>query len=284
MALTLLAPQTPMLFMGQEFAASTRFMFFADHDRRARARWCTRVGANSSAQFRAYADPSDAGADRRSAARSVLSSTRSSTGAKRKRTPSAVLVPSRSAAAARVRSGDLAPGRSTQLDGATLTEARVRAALVRRRPRRSAARREPRSRAAARYPRPSRCSRRRAVRRGSCMWSSEDPRYGGHGVASPGRRWRSRRMAARRHSARCCWRDLDGDAEAMMIRDRQIVLRGMRDRDPYVAAQSRMADHERPRRLRLRHARRHPARKYHGLFVPNLAGAEGPAHHDLALR
>jgi maltooligosyltrehalose trehalohydrolase len=31
MALTLLGPQTPMLFMGQEFAASARFMFFADH-------------------------------------------------------------------------------------------------------------------------------------------------------------------------------------------------------------------------------------------------------------
>jgi maltooligosyltrehalose trehalohydrolase len=30
-ALTLLAPQTPLLFMGQEFAACTPFMFFADH-------------------------------------------------------------------------------------------------------------------------------------------------------------------------------------------------------------------------------------------------------------
>jgi maltooligosyltrehalose trehalohydrolase len=30
-ALTLLAPQTPLLFMGQEFCASTPFMFFADH-------------------------------------------------------------------------------------------------------------------------------------------------------------------------------------------------------------------------------------------------------------
>lgn len=31
-ALTLLAPGTPMLFMGQEFAASARFLFFADHE------------------------------------------------------------------------------------------------------------------------------------------------------------------------------------------------------------------------------------------------------------
>ncbi|HEY0972270.1 MAG TPA: malto-oligosyltrehalose trehalohydrolase [Gemmatimonadales bacterium] len=31
-ALLLLGPQTPMLFMGQEFAASTPFLYFADHD------------------------------------------------------------------------------------------------------------------------------------------------------------------------------------------------------------------------------------------------------------
>ncbi|HUP95820.1 MAG TPA: malto-oligosyltrehalose trehalohydrolase [Burkholderiales bacterium] len=31
-ALLLLAPQTPMLFQGQEFAASTPFLYFADHD------------------------------------------------------------------------------------------------------------------------------------------------------------------------------------------------------------------------------------------------------------
>jgi maltooligosyltrehalose trehalohydrolase len=32
-ALTLLGPGTPMLFMGQEFAASARFLYFADHGR-----------------------------------------------------------------------------------------------------------------------------------------------------------------------------------------------------------------------------------------------------------
>jgi maltooligosyltrehalose trehalohydrolase len=32
-ALTLLAPGTPMLFQGQEFASSSRFLFFADHKR-----------------------------------------------------------------------------------------------------------------------------------------------------------------------------------------------------------------------------------------------------------
>jgi len=36
-ALTLLAPQTPMLFMGEEFAAAQPFPFFADHSERLRA-------------------------------------------------------------------------------------------------------------------------------------------------------------------------------------------------------------------------------------------------------
>ena len=55
MTLTLLGPQTPMLFMGQEFAASARFMFFADHHpelaalvHKGRREFLT--------QFRAYAD------------------------------------------------------------------------------------------------------------------------------------------------------------------------------------------------------------------------------------
>ena len=30
-ALMLLAPETPLLFMGQEFGASSPFLFFADH-------------------------------------------------------------------------------------------------------------------------------------------------------------------------------------------------------------------------------------------------------------
>ena len=54
-ALTLLAPQTPMLFMGQEFGASTTFTFFADHteklSRQVHAGRREFVG-----QFRAYAD------------------------------------------------------------------------------------------------------------------------------------------------------------------------------------------------------------------------------------
>jgi maltooligosyltrehalose trehalohydrolase len=55
MALTLLGPQTPMLFMGQEFAASTRFMFFADHQPEL-ARLVHRGRREFISQFRAYAD------------------------------------------------------------------------------------------------------------------------------------------------------------------------------------------------------------------------------------
>jgi maltooligosyltrehalose trehalohydrolase len=55
-ALTLLAPQTPLLFMGQEFNASTRFMFFADH-RRELAELVHAGRRDFVKQFRAYADP-----------------------------------------------------------------------------------------------------------------------------------------------------------------------------------------------------------------------------------
>ena len=55
MALTLLGPQTPMLFMGQEFAASARFMFFADHHAELAA--LVHKGRREFlSQFRAFAD------------------------------------------------------------------------------------------------------------------------------------------------------------------------------------------------------------------------------------
>ena len=52
-ALLLLLPQTPMLFQGQEFAASAPFLYFADHRRRAGRRWCARARASSSRSSRA---------------------------------------------------------------------------------------------------------------------------------------------------------------------------------------------------------------------------------------
>jgi maltooligosyltrehalose trehalohydrolase len=55
MALTLLGPQTPMLFMGQEFAASAPFMFFADHHAELAA--LVHKGRREFlSQFRAYQD------------------------------------------------------------------------------------------------------------------------------------------------------------------------------------------------------------------------------------
>jgi maltooligosyltrehalose trehalohydrolase len=55
MALTLLGPQTPMLFMGQEFAASARFMFFADHHEEL-ATLVHKGRREFLSQFRAYSD------------------------------------------------------------------------------------------------------------------------------------------------------------------------------------------------------------------------------------
>lgn len=53
-ALLLLGPQTPLLFMGQEFLASSRFMFFADHQ--SELRRLVHAGRRESlAQFAAYA-------------------------------------------------------------------------------------------------------------------------------------------------------------------------------------------------------------------------------------
>ena len=54
-ALLLLGPQTPLLFMGQEFFASNRFMFFADH--RNELREAVHSGRREFLrQFRSYAD------------------------------------------------------------------------------------------------------------------------------------------------------------------------------------------------------------------------------------
>lgn len=55
-ALLLLAPQTPMLFQGQEFAASTRFFYFADH-REDLALQVDRGRAQFLAQFPSLATP-----------------------------------------------------------------------------------------------------------------------------------------------------------------------------------------------------------------------------------
>lgn len=54
-ALMILTPQTPLLFMGQEFGASTPFTFFADHNEELR-RLVHRGRREFVGQFRAYAD------------------------------------------------------------------------------------------------------------------------------------------------------------------------------------------------------------------------------------
>ena len=119
------------------------------------------------------------------------------------------------------------------------------------------------------------------------LWSSEDPRYGGHGVTMP--------VA---DAGRGEWR-LPAQSAVLLVEARRDVSRPMRIRgDPGAAdraalgsrprsagaAPSRMADHERPRRLRLRHARRNSDAQVSRPVRAEPGGAEGPAHHDLALR
>ena len=55
-ALLLFAPETPMLFMGQEFAASTPFLFFTDFNPEL-GRLVTEGRRSEFAAFRAFADP-----------------------------------------------------------------------------------------------------------------------------------------------------------------------------------------------------------------------------------
>ncbi|MGH8056786.1 MAG: DUF3459 domain-containing protein, partial [Candidatus Entotheonellia bacterium] len=56
MALMLLAPETPLLFMGQEFGASSPFLFFADHQK-GLAEVVHRGRQKFLAQFPSYATP-----------------------------------------------------------------------------------------------------------------------------------------------------------------------------------------------------------------------------------
>jgi maltooligosyltrehalose trehalohydrolase len=73
-ALFLLTPQTPLLFQGQEFAASAPFVFFADHDpklatkvRAGRLEFLSQFPSNASPQMQPHlADPTDEAAFRSS--------------------------------------------------------------------------------------------------------------------------------------------------------------------------------------------------------------------------
>ena len=57
-ALLLLAPGTPMLFQGQEFAASSPFLYFADHKPELAAAGRARAATSSWRSFRSLAGPS----------------------------------------------------------------------------------------------------------------------------------------------------------------------------------------------------------------------------------
>ena len=68
------------------------------------------------------------------------------------------------------------------------------------------------------------------------------------------------------------------------IQGRQLVLRWDRDRDPLELRRREWLITNGLGGYASGTIAGIPTRKYHGLFVPNLARAEGPAHHDLALR
>jgi maltooligosyltrehalose trehalohydrolase len=55
-ALLMFVPETPLLFMGQEWAASTRFLFFTDHNDEL-GRLVTEGRREEFSRFRAFADP-----------------------------------------------------------------------------------------------------------------------------------------------------------------------------------------------------------------------------------
>ena len=60
-ALLLLAPATPMLFQGQEFGASSPFLYFADHEPKLANRLVRNGRSEFLAQFRSLATPEMAG-------------------------------------------------------------------------------------------------------------------------------------------------------------------------------------------------------------------------------
>ena len=192
-ALQLLGPATPMLFQGQEFAASSPFLYFSDQEPSV-AEELVAVGASSSRSSPAWRRPRcRSGCPTPAAAR--RSSGRSST---------------RPSARARM------PRSALHRDLLRLRreDATIRGAASRRGRRRRARPEafvlrwfDPASRAATAYagqpgrrvgPRrlPNRCWPPPEGRRWRVLWSSEDPRYGGRGTPEPESEQDNWRLAA----------------------------------------------------------------------------------------
>jgi maltooligosyltrehalose trehalohydrolase len=181
MALTLLAPQTPMLFMGQEFAASTPFAFFADHNPELSRK--VHAGRREFAgQFRAYADPRSqervpAPDDEAAFAASHLDWSEADTHAE-------ALLFHRELIALRRKDPVISRQDASMLDGATLSEHALALRWFDE---------EPGDRLLVvnfGHELPTFCASEPLLapprdRRWEVEWGSEDPRYGGHGVAPP---------------------------------------------------------------------------------------------------
>ena len=190
-ALLLLAPGTPMLFQGQEFAASAPFLYFADFDpelaapvRKGRAEFLRAVSERRASERRRAGWPIPA--DPRHL-RALQARFRAS--ARRTRAIYAL-------------HRDLLRLRRDRRGVSRAARRRRRRQRARRRPRSRSASSRPTDtddRAADRQSRraiscrdrsPSRCWRRRADATGPSRWSSEDAEYGGGGTpdALAGRR------------------------------------------------------------------------------------------------
>jgi maltooligosyltrehalose trehalohydrolase len=179
-AVLVLGPQTPLLFMGQEFLASNRFMFFADHEQPLRDA-VHRGRRELLQQFQSYATPAIQAAVPDPADESTFSRSKLDWD-ERDRNSAALAL---HADLLRLRRDDavLAQSPSTEIDGAILGTS----AFLLRWFGASSDRllvvnfdRELRLEPA---PEPLLAPPRN--RRWELLWSSEDPRYGGLGVVMP---------------------------------------------------------------------------------------------------
>jgi malto-oligosyltrehalose trehalohydrolase len=180
-AVLLLGPQTPLVFMGQEFAATSPFTFFADH--RAELNELVHRGRRDFlAQFRAYADPAVQALVPDPAAHSTFESAKLDW--READSHAAALALHRDLLRLRQSDPVLADSDSYLLDGATLTEHAFvlrwytpagddRLLVVNLA---AEARFDALAEPLVAPPR---------KRLWSVLWASEDARYGGHGIVAP---------------------------------------------------------------------------------------------------
>jgi maltooligosyltrehalose trehalohydrolase len=179
--LLLFLPEPPLLFMGQEFAASARFMFFADHHEELAA--LVHKGRREFlSQFRAYAN--EAAQERVPAPHEESTFLGSKLDWNEVQQNAAALAFHRDLLQLRACDPVISQQDVTRIDGATLTEH----AFVLRWFDAELGDRLLLINLDQELPLPAPSEPLLAPPRGATwqlLWSSEDPRYGGHGVSPP---------------------------------------------------------------------------------------------------